>query len=286
MNDIKITLIQSELYWEDIDRNLENFSQKIQKIEDNPDIILLPEMFNTGFTMNPEKCAEEENGKSLQWLKNAAKEKNCSIVCSLIIKEATQYPIPNTRYFNRLIWMNSDGSYSKYDKRHLFRLGKETKYYTPGKEILITELKGWKFRPLICYDLRFPVWSMNRLIDREESVSSFQPPASSFYSYDYDCLIYISNWPKSRSYAWKQLLIARGIENQSYAIGLNRIGNDGNGVQHSGNSLAVDYKGNIIYEFKPDMEEIQTVILSYDEMAEYRKKFAFGLDWDKFSIQY
>ncbi len=262
MNDIKITLIQSDLSWEDTDRNLDNFSNKLQSITDNPDIILLPEMFNTGFTMNPEKCAEDESGKSMQWLKNTAKEKNCTIVCSFIIKERNQF-------FNRLIWMNSDGSYSKYDKRHLFRLGNETKFYTPGNEILTTELKGWKFRPLICFDLRFPIWSMNSMVEDK---------------YEYDCLIYVSNWPASRSYAWKELLIGRAIENQAYTIGLNRIGKDGNGVPHSGDSRAVDYKGNIICEFQPDAEETQTVILSHDQMTEYRQKFPFGLDWDKFTI--
>jgi omega-amidase len=276
VNIINITLVQSELYWEDIDRNLTNFSEKLHNIKDNPDIILLPEMFNTGFTMSPGKYAEEENGRTMQWMKKAAKEKDCTIVGSLIIKE-------NAQNLNRLIWMNKDGSYSKYDKRHLFRLGKENIYYSPGKDILIAELKGWKFRPLICYDLRFPVWSRNK-ISNQSSVVSNQSNDLRLKTYDYDCLIYISNWPKSRTYAWKSLLIARAIENQSYAIGINRIGEDGNGVAHSGESLVVDYKGEIISELLTDAEDIKTVNLSYDELAEYRKKFAFALDWDKFTV--
>ena len=273
MQDIVITLIQSNLQWEDTDANLLNFTRKIDLIKDDSDIIILPEMFSTGFTMNPEKCAEDMNGRTINWMKQQAKNKNAVILGSVIIKESiSEQRIKNNKqlFYNRLIWMQPDGSYSKYDKRHLFRLGKETEFYKPGKEILITKWKGWKFRPLVCYDLRFPVWSRNKMVGNE---------------YEYDCLIYIANWPKSRVYAWKSLMVGRAIENQAYALGVNRIGEDGNGVPHNGDSIAVDYKGNILHQFKSGEEEIITMKLSYVELINYRKKFAFGLDWDNFRIE-
>lgn len=278
MEDIKLTLIQSDLIWEEIDRNLSNLDIKISSIKEDTDLVILPEMFSTAFTMNTEKFAEEVHGKTIEWMRKHASEKQCVIVGSLIVRE-------NNSYFNRLIWMKKEGSYEKYDKRHLFRLGNENLYYTPGNEILITNLKGWKFRPLVCYDLRFPVWSKNKLIDKKNETTELRLTTYD-YSYEYDCLIYIANWPSGRKNAWKSLLVARAIENQVYAIGVNRIGKDGNGVSHSGESIAVDYSGKIIYEFKSDVEEIKTIKLSYNDINTYRKYFAFGLDWDKFNIEF
>ncbi len=270
MEDINITLIQSDLKWENIEKNLINFDKKISSINEDTDLIILPEMFNTAFTMNHEKCAEDKNGRTIEWLKKHAFEKQCVITGSIIIRE-------NDTYYNRLIWMNKDGTYFKYDKRHLFRLGKEDQHYTSGNEILITELKGWKFRPLICYDLRFPVWSKNKLnVSHLENVKHFE--------YEYDCLIYIANWPIPRINAWKSLLVARAIENQAYVIGVNRVGKDGNGIDHSGVSMAVDYSGKIINEIEANIEDIRTITLSYDYLNKYRQHFSFGVDWDSFTI--
>lgn len=289
MNDqlstnIKVTIIQSELYWEDIDRNLGNFEHKINNISESPDIIVLPEMFNTGFTMHPDKCAEDIDGRTVNWLKEQAKKKNAVIIASLIIKESNSNKlstINEERFYNRLIWMNPDGTFSKYDKRHLFRLGKENQFYTPGSEMLITHLKGWKFKPLVCYDLRFPVWAKNKLVNSESIINS---QLSIVNSFDYDCLLYLANWPSSRIHAWRSLLVARAIENQSYVIGVNRIGKDGDGVAHCGDSLIIDYRGNILYDANSDVEALHTITLSLEELSQYRQKFAFALDWDKFKI--
>jgi predicted amidohydrolase len=260
MHNLKITIIQSDLIWEDVQANLHAFEKKISDIN-NTDIIVLPEMFNSGFSPNFNNYAENSNGKTIQWLKNIAKEKKCVVTGSLLIKE-------NNSYYNRLIWMNTDGNYQKYDKRHLFRPAKEHIYSSKGNKKLIVETKGWKIRPLVCYDLRFPVWSKNTFTD----------------IYEYDCLIYIANWPKHKNYHWKSLLIARAIENQSYIIGVNRIGIDGNKVPFSGYSMVINPKGKIISKTKSDTESIETIELSKYKMENYRKQFTVALDWDKFKI--
>lgn len=260
MKDLNITLIQTSLHWENIDKNLEMFEQKISSIQEATDLIILPEMFLTGFTMNAASSAEDMNGKAVQWMRKTAKEKNCPIVGSLVIKETGHF-------YNRLVWMFPDGNYKTYDKRHLFRMAEEQQTYTAGNEKIIVELNGWKICPLICYDLRFPVWSRNQA------------------SMQYDALIYVANWPERRSYPWKQLLIARAIENQCYVIGVNRIGNDGNSVYHSGDSMVLNLKGEIISKTKPHEESIETVSLSFSALEEYRKIFPVALDGDKFSIE-
>jgi len=220
----------------------------------------------TYFSVNEEsiseldnKCYEERVTKRAQEI--IAKEKKCVVTGSLLIKE-------NNSYYNRLIWMNTDGNYQKYDKRHLFRPAKEHIYSSKGNKKLIVETKGWKIRPLVCYDLRFPVWSKNTFTD----------------IYEYDCLIYIANWPKHKNYHWKSLLIARAIENQSYIIGVNRIGIDGNKVPFSGYSMVINPKGKIISKTKSDTESIETIELSKYKMENYRKQFTVALDWDKFKI--
>lgn len=257
MRDLKVTIIQTELHWENIDENLEMLGQKLSQIEDETDLIVLPEMFNTGFTMSSEKLAEEMDGKTMQWMKNAAKEKSCVVVGSLIINE-------NRNYYNRLIWMRTDGSYETYDKRHLFRMMDEHKYFSGGDERIVVELNGWRICPFVCYDLRFPVWCRNKG--------------------DYDCLIYIANWPGARRSAWSTLLLARAIENQVYVIGVNRIGKDGNDIVFSGGSAVIDPKGQVISKTQPHQENIETVSLSYEELEDFRKKFPVGLDGDEFEI--
>jgi predicted amidohydrolase len=260
MSDLKITIIQTELHWENISRNLEMFSKKISSIREATDLIILPEMFTTGFTMNAKTCAEELAGKTFDWLRSTAKEKNCVITGSVIIRE-------DEKFYNRLIWMKPDGTYQQYDKRHLFRLAGEEKTYSPGTKKIITEINGWKICPLICYDLRFPVWS--RRTGKE----------------DYDLLLYAANWPDRRVHAWRQLLIARAIENQCYVAGVNRIGNDGNDIHHSGYSAVIDFKGEQLSKTKPNEESVETVSLNKTSMLDFRKHFPFADDADSFELR-
>ncbi len=270
MNDLKITIIQTNLHWENKEINLSLFSQKIADITENTDLIVLPEMFTTGFSMSPQKFAEPMEGMTVNWMKEKAKEKNCVITGSFIFEE-------EGKYFNRLVWMNVNGSYNTYDKRHLFRMANEDSYYTEGQKKIIVELKGWKICPLICYDLRFPVWSRNKLIN--VGTTNLTP------HYEYDLLIYVANWPEIRSYPWKTLLPARAIENQCYVVGLNRIGNDGNKIYHSGDSAVINAKGGIISKTKAHEETAETVTLSYSELTSFRKLFPAINDADTFEIR-
>jgi omega-amidase len=259
MQDLTISIIQTPLFWEDKERNLAMFSQKINDIEDKTDLIILPEMFTTGFSMKPEQFAEETEGETLKNMREWASEKECIVTGSIIVKE-------NQSYFNRLLWVRADGSYENYDKRHLFRFAGEDDHYTAGSEKLIVELNGWKICPLICFDLRFPVWSRN--VNKE-----------------YDCLIYVANWPAVRSSAWNTLLQARAHENQCYVVGVNRIGEDGNAIPHSGNSAVIEPKGNTSSKIQPNIEGIDTVSLTWNELIDFREKFPVSLDADQFFIQ-
>ncbi len=271
MNDLKITIVQSDLFWENKEENLKMFSQKIAAISERTDLIVLPEMFTTGFSMSPEKFAEPMNGSSVNWLAEKAREKNCVITGSFICEE-------NNKYFNRLVWMNPDGSYNSYDKRHLFRMANEDNYYCAGQDKIIVELKGWKICPLICYDLRFPVWSRQNIEVRRQKSEDRR------LEYQYDVLIYIANWPKRRSHPWKILLMARAIENQCYVVGLNRVGDDGNKIGHSGDSVVINAKGETISKIKPYEECIETVTISFIELEKFRKSFPAILDADDFKI--
>ncbi len=259
MNNLKITIIQSNLHWENIDKNLEMFAQKISSVTEETDLIVLPEMFTTGFSMQPQKLAEQMNGKTLIWLKQQAEKKQCVVTGSFICEE-------NGKYYNRIVWMKPDGTYSVYDKRHLFSMAEEDKHYTAGDKKIIEEIKGWKICPLVCYDLRFPVWSRNTNKNR------------------YDVLIYIANWPERRAYPWKTLLLARAIENQSYVVGLNRVGNDGNEIYHSGDSAIVNAKGEIISTIKPHEEKTETITLEYKDLEDFKKQFPVMDDADEFNL--
>jgi len=264
MQDLKVAIIQADLLWEDIQGNLSKLDQTISQITDNVDIIILPEMFNTAFSMNTSVCAENVDSVSMQWLKDKAKQKDCIIVGSIIIKY-------EEAFYNRLIWMQANGDYKFYDKKHLFRFAGEHEVFTSGNIKLTTSLKGWNFRPLVCYDLRFPVWSKNTFINEK---------------FEYDCLIYIANWPEKRKNAWISLLIARAIENQAYVIGVNRVGTDGKGNLYSGDSMVIDPRGNIIKQIPSHKEAIEIISLSYSEMQSYRKQFPVSRDWDSFRIDY
>jgi len=254
---MKITLIQTSLVWEDAEANRQHFTEKIDSIAEATDIILLPEMFSTGFTMHPETVAEAMDGPTVTWMKNMASKKDCAITGSLVIKEGG-------KYYNRLLFVLPDGSYTTYDKRHLFSLAGEDKAYTGGKERLIVEYKGWKICPLVCYDVRFPVYSRN--------------------TDGYDLLLYVANWPEPRIPAWDSLLKARAIENMCYVAGLNRIGKDSNGHNYPGHSQVIDCLGKMILD-PSDSEGIYTVILDRDQLHATRKKFAFLDDRDSFTLQ-
>lgn len=264
MQDLKITLIQSDLIWENKPANLNRFEDKLHKIDDYPDIVVLPEMFNTGFSMKPEVFAEKaENSETLKWMLEQASTHHFAITGSFMVEE-------NGKHFNRLYFVEPDGRFHFYDKRHLFRMGNEDMHFDQGEKQLLIDYKGWKINFLICYDLRFPVWAKNNF---------------NGLNFDYDLLILVANWPAVRSRVWKTLLSARAIENQVWVVGVNRVGNDGNGLPHSGNSNVYDPKGTPIFDENDEKEFIQTATLSFDELADFRSKFAVGLDWDKFDIE-
>ena len=258
-NQLKTTIIQSDLVWENATENRAQFEAKIHDVvtASTPDIIILPEMFTTGFSMLPAPLAEKMDGPTVTWLLQMAKETNTAICGSLIIEEQGQY-------FNRFLFALPDGTYHQYDKRHLFTLAGEHKQYTGGKEKCIINYKGWRICPMICYDLRFPVWSRN--------------------TNDYDLLIYVANWPYQRIEAWSSLLKARAIENMSYTIGVNRVGTDPNENSYSGHSAAIDYLGNDLTAIPPFKAQITTVTLNKGFQQKARERFNFLNDRDDFMI--
>src|ERR1700761_7899676 len=257
MDNLKITLFKGYLFWEKIDKNLQNITLRLSGIREKTDLIILPEMFNTGFTMNAEELAEPMGGKTMQWMHKTAQQYDCVVTGSLIISE-------KGNYYNRLIWMLPDGTYKHYDKRHLFALGQEHNTYTAGKNKLIVELKGWKICPMICYDLRFPVWLRN-------------------VGQTYDLLLIVANWPERRALHWRTLIPARAVENQAYVIGVNRVGHDGNEVYHSGDSTCIDPVGNVVY-YKRDEDDLYTFSIIADEVTKTRRLMPFLKDADNFKI--
>ncbi len=266
MSSLTLTLIQSQLHWENKQLNLAMFEEKIAAIQEKTEVVILPEMFSTGFSMQPKLFAETMDGSTVKWMQKIANKKRIILTGSLIIKD-------NEKYYNRLIWMLPNGEYGYYDKRHLFAFGEEDKHYTAGYERLIASVKGWKLNLQICYDLRFPIWSRQSPYVREKEGRRLE----------YDVLIYIANWPESRSHAWKTLLQARGIENQCYVVGVNRVGNDGNNIYYSGDSMVVSGLGKIIYH-KPNDEDAFTITLQKDDLEEARNKYPFWKDADRFKI--
>lgn len=263
MQDLKVAIIQADLVWENSVANLERFEQKFKQIKEGTDLVVLPEMFNTGFSIKSDNNAQTMDGTAFRWMLQKSAALNVSITGSILIKNEGQL-------FNRLFFVQPNGFYKTYDKRHLFRFAGEHKILTQGTERVIAELKGWKIMPLICYDLRFPVWSKNRTVDETA---------------EYDLLLYVANWPEARKYAWKHLLIARAIENQSFCIGVNRVGVDGYGNQHSGDSMILNPQGQIMAQCKPFTEEIITSTLIYNELTDYRKDFPVGIDWDEWEVK-
>ncbi|MEC3906611.1 amidohydrolase [Tamlana sp. 2201CG12-4] len=254
---LNIALIQADLVWENPEQNRLNFTKKIEPISKEVDLIVLPEMFTTGFTMHAGQVAETMTGKTVSWMKTMASKKNCAIMGSIVISESDNF-------YNRFLFVESSGVTSYYDKRHTFTLVGEHKIYTAGKEKNIIDYKGWKICPLICYDLRFPVWARN--------------------TEDYDVLIYVANWPKPRVSAWDALLKARAIENMSYCIGVNRVGVDGVHSEYSGHSGVYDVLGNEMTTFKPGEEHIELVSLEKRHIESYRNKLKFLNDRDVFTL--
>ncbi len=256
MKNLRATLVQTSLIWENPAANRAQLDQKLAPLKGQTDLVILPEMFTTGFSMNAPQLAEKMDGESIHWMRQKANKISAAICGSLIIQE-------DGKYYNRLIWMNPDGTIQYYDKRHLFTLAGEDKVYTAGKNKLIIDYKGWKICPLVCYDLRFPVWSRN--VEH------------------YDLLIYIANFPKKRSYAWKSLLIARAIENQVYTVGVNCVGKDGNDIPYSGDSSLVDYVGKMRFQLSEE-EGVFTLELNKKEQTLFRERFNFLADQDDFQI--
>jgi len=262
MDDLKISLIQTDLSWEQTDKNLSRFDRLIDTIQQPVDLIILPEMFNTGFSINPETCSETMEGKSVAFLRHKADQTNAIIVSTLLIREANMF-------YNRLIAMYPGGHFETYDKRHLFRLSEEHALIQAGNKKCFLKIKNWNILPLICYDLRFPVWSKNNWNNGE---------------YEYDLLLFTANWPASRDLVWKTLLMARAMENQAYVAGVNRIGYDGHQTWHSGDSMVIDGKGSVLFAANPGKEMVHTQHLSGTDLESFRKSFPVGMDWDQFSL--
>lgn len=253
---IKIAYFQQDIVWEESDKNLKKIDNALESLDDATSLFILPEMFHAGFTMNPEKVSEYMDGEIISWLKDNANKHNITIIGSVIVHEQDNFR-------NRLLVISPNDKIEFYDKRHLFSIGGENEKYSVGQEKLITKIDGWRTLPLICYDLRFPVWSRCRD--------------------DYDLLIYIANWPKSRREVWKTLLKARAIENQCFVIGVNRVGND-NQNSYAGDSMVINAKGEIISSAEENREMIVTVTLDLGELSDFRNKFPLWKDADNFTI--
>jgi omega-amidase len=262
--DLRIALIQTDIYWEDIAANLKMLDEKVNIINGDADLIVLPEMFSTGFSMVPDRLAESMDGSAVQWMRKVAAQQKCVVTGSLMIYD--EYD-GEKKYYNRLVWMKPDGLYEVYDKRHLFSMSDEPKKYTRGSKQLTIDLNGWKIRPMICYDLRFPVWARNAVNDQREA--------------DYDVLIYVANWPERRALAWRTLLPARAIENQTYVVGVNRVGREGEDISYAGDSSVIDPLGNILYH-KEQEADVAIIKLNYEEMIKGRRQFPFLKDADRF----
>ena len=254
---MKVTTVQTNLFWEDKKANLKMFDNLLN-FDYQTDIVILPEMFTTGFSMNPQQLAETMQGETMIWLHQKAQQFDAAFVGSFIAEE-------NGLFFNRLVFMRPDGTFEQYDKRHLFALANENQFYTAGATRTTIDWRGWRICPLICYDLRFPVWSRN------------------YTSSPYDLLLYVANWPQRRVKAWESLLVARAIENQCFVIGVNRVGDDGNNIPHTGSTSVIDFSGEILYNLK-STEGVETTLLSKENLETFRKNLPFLADQDNFLI--
>lgn len=264
MAPLSVSLIQSVLHWEDPQANMAMLEEKIWQLSGPVDVIVLPEMFTTGFTMNASSVAEVMGERTFRWMKQMSAQTGALLLGSFIAKE-------NGRYFNRLLWMEPDGQFKTYDKRHLFRMANEHQAYSPGSVRLVGIWKEWRICPLVCYDLRFPVWSRNGW-DAENNTMN------------YDLLIYVANWPSARVTQWDALLKARAIENLSYAVGVNRTGVDGLGIGYDGHSAIYGPRGEVL-GFEEEKETILSATLDPKILAQYRSRFPAWMDADSFEIK-
>ncbi|NEN22053.1 amidohydrolase [Cryomorpha ignava] len=255
--ELKVAVLQTEIAWENAQKNLENYDNAFSKLAMPVDIVVLPEMFNTGFTMNAVEVAEEMGGESVKWLKNKSIEIESAICASLIITE-------KDRFYNRFIWAENGEVLIYYDKRHLFRMAEEHHTFSPGTKRPEINFKGWRIMPRVCYDLRFPVWSRSNKFDLQ---------------------IYVANWPEARVSAWDKLLRARAIENQCYVIGVNRIGSDGKGISYNGHSIVIDPKGDALTAENDESDGWITAILNLESLEDFRKKFPVFMDSDRFDLE-
>ena len=255
--ELHIVGIQADLVWENPKENLTYFEEKIKDLSKETDLVVLPEMFTTGFTMHPENVAETMDGNTVSWMKRMASKRQIAITGSLVIED-------DKNYYNRLVFVHPSGEIETYNKRHSFTLAGEDKVYTSGNKKLIVDYKGWRICPLICYDLRFPAWSRN--------------------TENYDLLIYMANWPVKRIKAWDMLLKARAIENMSYTIGVNRTGKDANEYDYSGNSLIVDYLGEELSKLNKNEAGIIMATLAKTDQDKIRENLGFLNDKDSFTI--
>jgi len=257
MQNLRVALLQADLAWHDIGANIARFDALLSPLAGKADLVALPEMFSTGFTMKPSEVAEGMDGLATAALRRWARELNAHVAGSVVIHESG-------RYYNRLLWARPDGTIEHYDKRHLFRMAGEDAVYAPGTLAPVMDIEGWKIRPFICYDLRFPVWSRN-------------------VGNAWDVALYVANWPAKRARHWRALLAARAIENQCYVVGVNRVGNDGSGVAYAGDSLAIDYSGEILLD-AGGAEGVLTCELAYERLADYRRSFPAWKDADPFTL--
>jgi predicted amidohydrolase len=263
MENLKMTLIQSDLDWEDPVLNRKRFRRVISSLRANTDLILLPEMFPTGFSNNPWKFSEVPGGPTEQFLSEMASRKQCAIAGSVITRD-------HGRFYNRLIFCYPDGTVKKYDKRHLFRLSEEFRLFSAGNKRVVVSYKGWNILLQVCYDLRFPVWSKNTWKNNK---------------YEYDLALYLANWPDSRAHVWNTLLAARAMENQAYVAGVNRIGMDGNNTFHGGDSVLYTPKGTVLWKAPYGKASYHTVELNAMDLSLFRQSFTVGMDWDTFTLK-
>jgi len=269
---MRVSLIQTALHWENPVANLEMLTRKLAPLRGQTDLVVLPEMFSTGFTMNAATFAEPMDGPTMQWLRTTAQDLGAAVTGSFICVEGTSAvaSAKEDHFFNRLVWMYPDGRYEIYDKRHLFGLAGENLPYTAGKKRLIVEWLGWRICPLICYDLRFPVWSRNQEFGANAEKKSA-----------YDVLIFVANWPERRSHHWQNLLVSRAIENQAFTIGVNVVGQDGNGYEYVGNSALIDFAGQQVVQISRQ-EGVFTAKLLMEDLGNYRQQLPFLADSDHF----
>jgi len=263
-NDLRLTLVQTDMYWHDTTANLAHYEEWLWDLAGATDVIILPEMFQTGFTMEVEAVSEPMNLHTFKWMRQLAQHTQALVLGSYIVKEGGHF-------YNRLIWMEPDGTYATYDKRHLFRMANEHHHFSQGQSRLVKTWKGWRIHPLVCYDLRFPVWSRN------QRQADDQP--------EYDLLVYVANWPAARVNAWDALLQARAIENLCFVAGVNRVGEDGKQIPYNGHSGVYSPRVEQLW-FGGNEVTLGQVTLSHQSLNRFREKFPAHLDADRFQIDH